>query len=947
MKKAIKWTLGIIGGFILLVLLLLFTVPVLFKDKIKTKVEQVINESVNAQVKFDGYKLTFFKNFPNLSFSLNNVSVTGIDKFEGDTLAAFRSFDLVFNLASLLGSSGYEVKSVILDRAVVNAILLSDGSANWDIAKAVEEEEAIETETDTSATSLKLKLQQFLIRDAAITYNDAESDMSASLTNLNFSLSGNMSGSETDLMMKLAIGDLDFIMEKMKYLSNAVVNAEIALLANMDDMKFTFGENFLSLNDLRLNFSGMVAMPGDDIETDLKFGTGGTSFKTLLSLIPAVYMTDYQDLSASGEFKLDGSAKGIYSDADSTLPDISIGLLVNNGLISYPELPEKIRDINIKLDAFVDGKDMDRTTASIDKFHFELAGNPFDLTMDLRTPISDPDFKASLLGKIDLGALTKAVPLDSISLAGIIDLSVKMAGKLSMIEKEQYDRFQASGNIGIQNLSVAMTGYPSVLISDAGMDLTPGYLALNRADIAVGSKSDFMLSGRIENYIPYVFNDETIKGALTLRSNTVDVTDILSAMATDSTAAAVEDTTSLAVIQVPGNIDFDFNASISKLIYDKIVADNFRGHIIVRDGVVSLRETGLNILGGLISLDADYDTRDSLKPLMKAKFAVQSIGVKDAFNTFNTVQKLAPAAGGVDGRINLNLSFESLLGADMMPLISSITGGGRLQSNELTLVESAAFDKIKSVLKLGDKISNTFKDLNISFKLNEGRVYVSPFDTKVGSIKMNISGDQGLDKTLNYFIKTEFPRSDLGGSVNALVDNLSALAANYGVAYKPSDIMKVNVKVTGVFGKPVITPVFGSGQEDGGTGSAGSGTVKETVKQVVGNTVYEGKEKLRREAEVQGDKLVAEAEARAQQLRDEAAKAAEKIRGEANLQSQKLIDEAASKGALAKVAAQKAADRIKLEADKKAVALTNEADNQAIKLIEEAKTRKQELIDKI
>lgn len=944
MKKIIKWILGVLGGIILLVLILLFTVPIIFKDKIKTKVEQVINESVNAQVKFDGYKLTFFRNFPNLSFALNDVSVTGVDKFQSDTLAGFKSFDLVFNLASLFKKTGYEVKSVILDKPVIKAIVLADGSANWDIVKDTAETVAEVEAADTTASSLKLQLRQVEIRDASISYNDAESNMSAGINKLNFSLSGDMSGSETDLLMVLNIGEMDFLMDNIKYLSKAIIDARIGLLADLDNMKFIFGENYLALNDLKLSFSGMVAMPGDDIETDLKFGTVNTSFKTLLSLIPAVYMADYQDLSATGEFTLNGTAKGVYSDADSTLPDITIDLSVINGLVSYPDLPEKIRDINIKLSAFVDGREMDNTTATIDKFHLELAGNPFDMTFAVKTPMSDPDFKGSLIGKIDLAALTKAVPLDSISLSGIIDMSVKMAGRLSMIEKEQYDKFQASGNMGIRNMLVDMTGYPKIMISDAGLEFSPSYASLTNADITVGDKSDFHLSGRLENYLPYIIKDETIKGNLALRSNSVDVSDILSKIASDTTGT-IEDTTSLVVIKIPDNIDFDFNAVINKFTYDKINAENFRGHIIVRDGVLSLRETGLNILGGLITLDADYDTRDSLKPLMKASFNIQSIGVKDAFNTFNTIQKLAPAAEGVDGKVNVSLSYESLLGSDMMPVISSIAGGGKLQSNEITILKSPAFDKMKELLKLSDKYSNTFKDLNLSFKLKDGRVYVSPFDTKVGNIKMNISGDQGLDQTMNYLIKTEFPRSELGSAVNSMVNNLSALAASVGVAYKPADIMKVNVKLTGLFGKPVITPVFGSGSDGGESGAAG--TVKETVKQVVGNTVDEGKEKLRKEAEAQGDKLIQEAEARGQQIRDEAAKAADKIRTEAATQSQKLTDEAASKGALAKLAAQKTTDKIKQEADKKATALTTEADNQANKLIEEAKVKKQELIDKI
>ena len=65
----------------------------------------------------------------------------------------------------------------------------------------------------------------------------------------------------------------------------------------------------------------------------------------------------------------------------------------------------------------------------------------------------------------------------------------------------------------------------------------------------------------------------------------------------------------------------------------------------------------MNILDGTISMNADYDTRDTLKPVMKADFDMQNIGVKDAFNTFNTVKKLAPAAKGIDGKINAKLTL--------------------------------------------------------------------------------------------------------------------------------------------------------------------------------------------------------------------------------------------------------------------------------------------------
>ena len=65
-------------------------------------------------------------------------------------------------------------------------------------------------------------------------------------------------------------------------------------------MRFDLRDNYLLINDLKLNFAGMVAMPEDDIETDLTFKSEQTSFKSLISLIPAVYMTDYRILKPAG-----------------------------------------------------------------------------------------------------------------------------------------------------------------------------------------------------------------------------------------------------------------------------------------------------------------------------------------------------------------------------------------------------------------------------------------------------------------------------------------------------------------------------------------------------------------------------------------------------------------------------------------------------------------------
>jgi vacuolar-type H+-ATPase subunit H len=802
----------------------------------------------------------------------------------------------------------------------------------------------VSTSPSTSGSSLKILLRNLEIKNSAITYSDSSLLMDARIEDLNFKLTGSMTFKETILKMTLKSGATTVIIDGVKYLNKVKIDSKINMLAELDSMKFTMRDNYFSINDLKISLSGAVSMPGKDIKTDLHFGTDKASFKTFMSLVPSVYISGYEDLKASGEFSLSGSAKGIYSDADSSLPDININFIIDNGLISYPALPEKLSNINVKANVFVDGKVLDRTTFNLEKFHFELAGSPFDMTFFVKTPMSDPDFKGSVNGKINLTALSKAVPMSGISLSGVIEMALSMAGKLSMIEKEQYESFSAKGTVGIKNMIYSIAGYPRVEIKDAALFFTPAYTRIESSNMLVEGNSDFSITGDLGNYIPYILRNKTLKANLALHSNMTDVSAIMKAMS-DSTPAPVQDTVGLAIIPVPKNIDFDFNALIEKLSYDNIKAEKVRGHIIARDGILSFHNTGMNILGGTISMNADYDTRDTLKPVMKADFDMQNIGVRDAFNTFNTVKKLAPAAKRIDGKISARLTYASLLGKDMMPVINSINGTGNLKSNEITLLESKTFDKMKEILKLGDKYSNTFKDINISFKIADGRVYVSPFDVRTGNLKMNISGDQGLDQTLNYIVKTEMPRSDLGSSVNSFIDKLSAQASALGIKFKLADVIKVNVKVTGTFSNPLVAPYFGSTSAESTGGAKAAG--QDAVKQTVDNTVDKAKEKARAEAEIQGNKLVKEAEDSGQQIRDQAAKTAEDIRKDADNQAQKLIDDNAAKGPIQKTAAQKGADSVKKNADKRATQLVQEADVQANKLVDEAKARKEEMINKI
>src|SRR5690606_10406466 len=105
----------------------------------------------------------------------------------------------------------------------------------------------------------------------------------------------------------------------------------------------------------------------------------------------------------------------------SELPAFVINLMVENAMFQYPSLPKSVN--NIQIDVHVQNATgvPDATIIDVNKFHIEMAGNPVDFNAHIKTPVSDPDIKANIQGRIDLASVKDIVPLDSgDAMSGII-----------------------------------------------------------------------------------------------------------------------------------------------------------------------------------------------------------------------------------------------------------------------------------------------------------------------------------------------------------------------------------------------------------------------------------------------------------------------------------------------------------------------------------------------
>lgn len=752
---------GIILGVILLLLLIL---PFAFQGKIEKIVKEEGNKMLNAQFDFRTLNISLFRNFPSASVTLEDFWLKGTGEFEKDTLIQAGELTAAVNLFSLFGNSGYDVSKIVIVNTRVNAIVLKDGHVNWDVMKTSSGSDNNTEELPVERnTSIRVKLQKLAVDNLTVIYDDRQGDMYAEVNGLDMTCSGDFGSERTTLKLDVQTPSFTYRMGDVPFLSKTGIKADMDIDADFVNKKYTLRKNTLQLNAIRTSIDGWVTMTDKGIDMDIKFNTNEMGFKELLSLIPAIYAKDFDGLKTEGNVTLTAFAKGTLK-ADSIVPQFDISLDVKDAMFRYPSLPAGVDGINISAVVKNPGGKPDATTVSIDPFDFILAGNPFHFDADVKTPVSDFDFRASAKGKLDLGKVRDVYPLENMQLNGLVNADMSIAGCLSSIEKEQFDRIQADGQISLNNMKLQLDDMPDIDIRHSTFSFTPRYLQLSETTVNI-DRNDLTLDSRFENYLGYALKGSTLKGTLNINSNRLDLNDF---MATDTTVVQPEtvtaDTTVTGIIRIPDNLDFRMQADLKEVLFGEMEFDDVHGVLVVKDSKVDMQDLSLNTMGGSVVVNGSYATPVEGQPRIDAGFALKNIGFAEAYHDLGMVQQLAPVFSGLKGNFSGSLKVNTLLDDNMGPEISTMQGSGNLSTKNLSLSGVKFIDQVADIVNKPSLKETKVKDLSIDFTITDGRVVTEPFDLKLGDYTMNLSGSTGLDQTIDYRGRITLPAS-IGNAV--------------------------------------------------------------------------------------------------------------------------------------------------------------------------------------
>ncbi|WP_306642993.1 AsmA family protein [Sanyastnella coralliicola] len=930
MKKFLRIVLVVF----LLLIVAIIALPMIFKGRIQEEVINLANDNLTAELAFNDVSLSLISDFPNLTVDLEELSITGLDEFEGLKLVDAKQIIATVDVMSLFGDT-IAVKEISLIDPKINVLVMADGSANYDIAKPSEDSENSEDVESAENGGFGLELTSYSIENGSISYVDHTLPMDIQVVDLDHEGSGNFSDVLFTLATNTTIEQLDLVYDGSRYINSAPIDLKADLEIDNAKSKYTFKENELKINELTLQADGYVAMPTDDIEMDIDFAAPGAEIIHLLSMVPADFAHDLAGVQAAGRMDLNGFIRGILSD--TSMPGFGLNLSVADGSFNYPDMPQGVE--NIVIDAVIDatqGIDHDALTVDINQFYMEMANNPVDLKLHVANPYTDPLVDCDVKAKVNFESLSEVIPLEEgDELTGSINADVQLKGRMSAIEEERYNDFTAAGEMVFLDLTYSSDSLPYDMdIRSAYFNFSPQHIELSGFNAMVG-KTDIKAEGLITNYLDYALRDSMLTGNFDVRSGMMDLNEFMSEETEELESESEgegEGESEVGKIELPGNIDFELDLAFDNVLYDDIEISNGSGKMKLRDQVAYMSGVELDMLGGSVVLDGSYDSKPA-DALLNMDFGIQNFNIKETAEAFGTIEKLAPIAKSCLGSFSTNMHLDCALNAAMEPIEESINGGGGMQTASVYVEKFEPLNKVAGELGIDRLAKQTIDDVNISYRFENGRVFVDPFTIKLEGIPTEIEGSMSFSQELDYRMKMDVPADKLPGNLGSQASNLlQSINDKVGSNINVGTTIPVSMKITGTMDKPKVAGNYGDLIQE--QKEEIKEQVIEAVEEAVEEQIDNAKEEAIAKAKEEADQLMADAQAQADQLLSDAKKTADELKAKAYEEAQKVEDSA--KNPFEKAAKKLAADKLRQEADNVHAKAIVEAQKKADEILQKA-----------
>ncbi|MCR9100882.1 MAG: AsmA family protein [bacterium] len=754
MKKFLKRLLIILSVTFLILIGAVAVIANLFEDRIGRALTKTINNQLTAELTVQGFDITLFRSFPNLSANLKGVRLkdnAGAPLLEAETIG-FR-----FGLLSLFKSS-LEIGSVVVENGQLRILTDKQGRGNYDILKPGEEEGSSSEATNIDLTSAEL-------RQVAISYTDLSQDQQIEGVVQSALFSGAFSNTAFELESEAQI-QFEFIdLDGIRYLPGRAVSYDVELGVDLQAGTYTLQRGALQVEGNAFEVDGTVENWETGTYFDLYATAEDGNLAGVLALLPATYAGQLEGFSSKGRFAFDAIVKGQYNKQQQ--PEVRVEFSLEDGRLSSDLLEQPLKDVSLQA-VFTNGKYRNAKSSvfRLDQFKGYFNRELIEMTAEVSN-FEEPDIRFFLNGVLPLesayGLLGKPAITGG---SGEVEFQdVRIEGRYKdMINPSRIARVSAEGMLEFDDAGLVI-GAEALLLDRGQLELEGNRLSIKGLRLE-GAGSDLTFEGTAFNLLPVLFADSLnssraqLEFDARLSGRSLDLDRLMGALTFSAEAeaeapapASQEDTTTEE--QEPqalflGFLNGTFDANIEALNYQKIEGEDFQGQLAFRASTMNVLGE-IKAFGGQVSLDGAVNFEAA--PVLEARLVCQNLEVGTLFEQADNFGQEVLTHRHLKGQLDTKVAIYAYWdekGAFLTDRLRVLAGigisDGTLQGFEM-LQDFSDFVHIRDLREIN------FVDMQNFLEIRNRRLYLPVMFIRSNALNLTVSGEHSFDNEIAYYLK--------------------------------------------------------------------------------------------------------------------------------------------------------------------------------------------------
>lgn len=468
----------------------------------------------------------------------------------------------------------------------------------------------------------------------------------------------------------------------------------------------------------------------------------------------------------------------------------------------------KIQDYEISLenmDVKFETSDFIDTTKTPDvKCDFSLKSLSFTMdtiSLDLQKTVgkillsSDKNIPKNL--NIDIsysGNSLNAQAGDNFSNTKAIDLKLNLF--YDNEEKNEMLQWLANGFIDLSDGEIIISDFNHpILIPTIKMDFTPETFNIKDSRIII-DKSDFSLSGIVENVSSYFRGDSILRARLNFHSDNTDVlqlmnlTNGLGSEEIEKSENDLSTTNNSGPYMVPKGVDFILSANITKASIGEDIARDIKGDIRVKDGILVLDDLRFTTSAAKMILTAMYRTPRKNHLYLGLDYHMLNIEIEELLSIIPDIDSLMPMLRSFRGKGEFHIAVECYLDSTYNMKKSTLRGASSISGQNLVLLDGETFTEIAKTLRFTRRAENKIDSLSAEFTIFREEIDVYPFLLVMDRYRAVVAGRHNFDLSFDYHISivdSPLP-TRLGINLHGDMDKLTYRLAKtrYPEFYRPA-----------------------------------------------------------------------------------------------------------------------------------------------------------------